>query len=300
MKRLRNEPDVELLVGPDRESIPAFSQILAVASDFFDAALASDMKEGRSKRIQLLDQKPADVHLLLEYISPGSDVVLNESNVFTLLPLFSQFQFTVALKAADKFCSEYSKMRWDGMGIATPAKLLQMAVDCSLSATRTTAMKHMTKSILAQHLGEIQPLAVDFRYAEVFMELWKVIRQIVLSPKQLADGVMTDPPSAETCSVMWPALAYSAARYHVLHDLPRCIFMSMPGGQYRRVADEDGDEVDGYITRIDAPAASMIKSAITDMLPGHDTSFEARSATEIDDYESEGFCIRGCAREVFQ
>ena len=53
--RLRDEPDVELRVGPDRVEIRAFSQLLAISSDFFDAALGTGMLEQQTKRIELPD-----------------------------------------------------------------------------------------------------------------------------------------------------------------------------------------------------------------------------------------------------
>ena len=54
MKRFRDtSADVTLYVGPEREAVLAHSQLLALASDFFDAALGSGMRESQSKCIEL-------------------------------------------------------------------------------------------------------------------------------------------------------------------------------------------------------------------------------------------------------
>ena len=127
-KRLREEPDVTLLVGPQRERVLAYSQILALSSDFFDAALGTSMLEAQTKEIALPDQDPETVRLLLEYVSPGSEVTLTAANILTLVPLLHQFQFAIGLKEADSLCSRSGSMSWDSKRtgfVGTPVALLQ-------------------------------------------------------------------------------------------------------------------------------------------------------------------------------
>ena len=275
MKRLRDEPDVELRVGPDRVEIRAFSQLLAISSDFFDAALGTGMLEQQTKCIELPDQEPGSVRLLLEYISPGSSVSLTKDNVLTLLPLFSQFQFTVALKHADELCSRPSSMNPRGPAfVGTPARLLQLAVDHSLPKTRETALKAV-KNSLRTKMSDLAPFASDARYSDVMTALWPDLRCILLSPKQQADGEMPEPPNPECCKVMWPALCHSAARCHALGNLPATSFHAFPGGNYRRATvDEDGEVLgDGQVEACqdvnDVYIATLAQSVVHHFLPNH-------------------------------
>ena len=274
-KRPRDEPDVTLFVGPQRVRVPAFSQILALSSDFFDAALGSDMVEGQSKEISLPDQDPETVRLLLEYISPGSEATLTATNVLTLLPLLHQFQFGVGLKAADALCAHAGSMNWDTKKpnvVGTPVALLQASVDFCLDATRKAAMKEL-KALCncGIRFHEFEPLATDARYAEPMLELWGGLREVLLSPKQRADGIMVVPPDPECCKLMWPALSYSAARSHCLSNLGMQMFQTLPSGTFVRKEEdqdeEDSGEDDDY-TLSDRVVHRLIDIHVTNALPG--------------------------------
>ena len=151
MKRYRDtSADVTLYVGPERVAVPAHSQLLALGSDFFDAALGSGMLESQSKCIELPDQDPDAIRLLLEYMSPRSDVKICAQNAPTLIPLFHQFQCTPGLKAADEFCARDECMSWGGptaATIGTPVDVLKLSVDHGLPATRESAVRRLTQDI---------------------------------------------------------------------------------------------------------------------------------------------------------
>ncbi len=143
--------DVTLYVGPERVAVPAHSQLLALGSDFFDAALGSGMRESQSKCIELPDQDPDDILLLLDYISPRSEVMISAENVLTLIPLFHQFQCTTGLNAADEFCARDDCMDWTCSALAntvgSPVDMLMLSVDYDLLTTRDSALWQHHKDI---------------------------------------------------------------------------------------------------------------------------------------------------------
>ena len=154
MKRFRDtSADVTLYVGPEREAISAHSQVLALASDFFDAALGSGMLESQSKCIELPDQDPDAIRLLLDYMSPRSDVTISGRNVLSLIPLFHQYQCTPGLEAADEFCARDGCMHWNTSfaGIAgivgNPVDVLKLSVDYGLEDTRDSAVRRLVRDI---------------------------------------------------------------------------------------------------------------------------------------------------------
>ena len=269
-----------LLVGPQRVRVPAFSQILALSSDFFDAALGTSMVEAQSKQIALPDQDPETVRLLLEYVSPGSEVTLTAANIHTLLPLLHQFQFAVGLKEADALCSGSGSMSWDTKKagvVGTPVALLQAGVEYCLDKTRAAAMKQITIELKrGERFRELEPLATDGRYTEQMRELWPGIRALVLSPKQQADGVMAEPPDPACCEAVWPALDYSLARRNCIASVSGSMYTSLPSGNFVRELDEDDGEV---VTTInDNVLRAFVASYVSILLPGHDHTISAGGA----------------------
>ena len=270
-KRLREEPDVSLLVGPQRVRVPAFSQILALSSDFFDAALGTSMVEAQTKEIALPDQDPETVRLLLEYVSPGSEVTLTAANILTLLPLLHQFQFSVGLKEADALCSGSGSMSWAKKAgvVGTPVALLQAGVDYCLDKTRAAAMKQINSDLRrGERFRELEPLATDGRYTEQMRELWPGIRALGLSPKQQADGVMAEPPDPACCEAVWPALDYSLARRNCLATVGASVYSVLPSGYFVRELAE-GDDEDETTTIDDDVVQALVVTYVSCSLPGH-------------------------------
>ena len=296
-KRLREEPDVTLLVGPQRERVLAYSQILALSSDFFDAALGTSMLEAQTKEIALPDQDPETVRLLLEYVSPGSEVTLTAANVLTLVPLLHQFQFAIGLKEADSLCSRSGSMSWDSKRtgfVGTPVALLQAGVEYCLENTRAAAMKQIISDLKrGERFHELEPLATDGRYTEQMRELWPAIRALVLSPKQQADGEMAEPPDPACCKVVWPALEYSLARSNCIAAAGAAVYAALPHGDYvyeRTDEDEEDDDVERTTTLNDHIVRALVTTHVSSWLPGHwqgaspvgsnTTSFSDASLTE--------------------
>ena len=273
-KRLREEPDVILLVGPQRVRVLAFSQILALSSDFFDAALGTSMVEAQSKQIALPDQDPETVRLLLEYVSPGSEVTLTAANIHTLLPLLHQFQFAVGLKEADALCSGSGSMSWDTKKagvVGTPVALLQAGVQYCLDKTRAAAMKQIIIELKrGERFRELEPLATDGRYTEQMRELWPGIRALVLSPKQQADGVMAEPPDPACCEAVWPALDYSLARRNCIASVAERMYTSLPSGDFaREPAEDEQDNGEDLTTLNDQVLQALVATYVSSWLPGH-------------------------------
>ena len=276
-KRLRDEPDVTLLVGPQRERVPAYSQILALSSDFFDAALGTSMLEAQTKEIALPDQDPETVRLLLEYVNPGSEVTLTAANILTLVPLLHQFQFAVGLKEADSLCSRSGSMSWDSKRtgfVGTPVALLQAGVEYCLENTRATAMKQIISDLKrGERFHELEPLATDGRYTEQMRELWPAIRALVLSPKQQADGDMAEPPDPACCKVVWPALEYSLARRNCIAAVAANVYSALPHGEFvceRTDEDEEDDDLQDRTTTLnDHIVRALLTTYVSNSLPGH-------------------------------
>ena len=262
---------MSLLVGPQRVRVPAFSQILALSSDFFDAALGTSMVEAQTKEIALPDQDPETVRLLLEYVSPGSEVTLTAANILTLLPLLHQFQFSVGLKEADALCSGSGSMSWAKKAgvVGTPVALLQAGVDYCLDKTRAAAMKQINSDLRrGERFRELEPLATDGRYTEQMRELWPGIRALVLSPKQQADGVMAEPPDPACCEAVWPALDYSLARRNCLATVGASVYSVLPSGYFVRELAE-GDDEDETTTINDDVVRALVVTYVSCSLPGH-------------------------------
>ena len=263
-----------LLVGPQRVRVLAFSQILALSSDFFDAALGTSMVEAQSKQIALPDQDPETVRLLLEYVSPGSEVTLTAANIHTLLPLLHQFQFAVGLKEADALCSGSGSMSWDTKKagvVGTPVALLQAGVEYCLDKTRAAAMKQITIELKrGERFRELEPLATDGRYTEQMRELWPGIRALVLSPKQQADGVMAEPPDPACCEAVWPALDYSLARRNCIASVAERMYTSLPSGDFaREPAEDEQDNGEDLTTLNDQVLQALVATYVSSWLPGH-------------------------------
>ena len=263
-----------LLVGPQRVRVLAFSQILALSSDFFDAALGTSMVEAQSKQIALPDQDPETVRLLLEYVSPGSEVTLTAANIHTLLPLLHQFQFAVGLKEADALCSGSGSMSWDTKKagvVGTPVALLQAGVQYCLDKTRAAAMKQIIIELKrGERFRELEPLATDGRYTEQMRELWPGIRALVLSPKQQADGVMAEPPDPACCEAVWPALDYSLARRNCIASVAERMYTSLPSGDFaREPAEDEQDNGEDLTTLNDQVLQALVATYVSSWLPGH-------------------------------
>jgi len=102
------------------------------------------------------------------------------------------------------------------------------------------------------------------------LELWGGMREVLLSPKQRADGIMIEPPDPECCKLMWPALSYSAARSHCLANLGQQMYSALPSGRFVREADssEDEDDEDDTRTLSDRVVRRLIDVYVTSALPG--------------------------------
>ena len=233
----RVAPDVMLLVGPEKEELPAFSQCLCLSSDFFEALLCGEWIESQSRRIELPDVDLEAMTLLLEYITPGTELRLGKLNVFVLLPLFHKFQMSSCLRSVDTLLVQYRDY-------GSAATYLRAACDYQLPKTRIDAMKRIINDRnFAYNLAGLEPLACDDKYADVMSELWPSIRTAVLSKAQLACGQLKAVPPPSACAHLWSVLVNSACRGRALQDVPSLCFDSLPM-RYFKAADHDSDDSD--------------------------------------------------------
>jgi hypothetical protein len=93
-KKRRAEPDVTVVVGTgeNAETFYHYSHILCFASDFFDAALHSGMKESNSMRFEFPDRCPQEWKFFASLLEPCSSAKLTLHNVEDLIPWFHHFR----------------------------------------------------------------------------------------------------------------------------------------------------------------------------------------------------------------
>ena len=233
----RVAPDVTLFVGPEREELRAFSQCLSLSSDFFEALLCGEWAESQSRTVDLPDVDVGAMQMLLEYITPGTELRLGKTNVFVLLPLFHKFQMSSCLRSVDTLLVAQT-------GFGDAATYLQAACDYQLPKTRSDSIKRIIQNNkFAHHLASLEPLACDDKYAEVMAELWPHIRDVTLSKAQRDAGVLEHVPPPGACEYLWTALVNSGCRGRALQDVPSLCFDSLPM-RYFKAADHDSDDSD--------------------------------------------------------
>lgn len=100
----RREPDVTIVVG-GREFLH-YSQVLCLASDYFDVALNIGMTESASMRIEFPHDDPCEWELFASFLDPFSQATVTKSNVTMLVPWFHKFGITDMLKKCDRIYCE--------------------------------------------------------------------------------------------------------------------------------------------------------------------------------------------------
>jgi len=96
----REKADVTVVVG-GREFFH-YSQVLCLASDFFEVALKSGMKEAETMRIEFPEEDPCEWELFASFLEPFSQAKITQSNVVTLIPWFHKLGITSMLNRCDR------------------------------------------------------------------------------------------------------------------------------------------------------------------------------------------------------
>lgn len=163
-KRLRCiEPDVNIIVGG--QTFLHYSMILSNASKYFDAMFSSNMKEARTKEVEWPEKDPEEWKQVYEFIGDPASVTLNEKNVETFVPWFSELRMVGWLKRADEILLSGLVQERDKFGtagiygtswtIAARSRNLLNKVlkslECSLRFSLVYASKEGLK-LLANHL----------------------------------------------------------------------------------------------------------------------------------------------------
>lgn len=110
-KKIRyQEPDVLVVVGDgeSKEEFQCHGVVLSMASDYLDAMLSSNMKEGESSRIDFKDKSPEDWKLFFTFIDPTKlrKAELTIENIPTVLPWFHEFGMSGYLDECDTILSK--------------------------------------------------------------------------------------------------------------------------------------------------------------------------------------------------
>jgi len=119
-------PDVTVLVGSgeSKQEFKCYKVILSFASEYLDAMLSSNMKEGEMGTVEFPDKDPEEWKLFYDFISPQKigeasiSAVISDDNVMILLPWFNEFGINAYVKECDVFLSQRylsddEKMFWD-------------------------------------------------------------------------------------------------------------------------------------------------------------------------------------------
>jgi len=116
-KRLRSaDPDVKVIVG--EKTFLHYSTLLCNCSDYFDAMLSSEMKEGQTKIIKFPDKDPTEWEQVYQFIGSPAATDLNEENLSMLVPWFSELRMVEWLSRSDrvlKDCMIVHKKDFDDM-----------------------------------------------------------------------------------------------------------------------------------------------------------------------------------------
>lgn len=100
-KRMRSsDPDVKIIVG--NETFLHYSILLSNASEYFDALLSSDFKEGTTKTIEWPEKLPEEWSMVYGFIGDPASATLDDDNVEILVPWFTELRMTGWLKKADQ------------------------------------------------------------------------------------------------------------------------------------------------------------------------------------------------------
>ena len=84
--------DVTLVVGEDKVEVEGYSQMLAFSSEYFASMFCGDWAENsEKKRIELPDQHPEAIKMLIDLTSPGSSVEITPRSMQILLPVLCRF-----------------------------------------------------------------------------------------------------------------------------------------------------------------------------------------------------------------
>jgi hypothetical protein len=137
-KRQRfQEPDVVVVVGPEKEEFHCYRLLSSLASDFFDAMLSNRMSENETGQIVLSDMDPDVWRLVYTFIDPATvrTPKVTKDNVEVLVPWFHRFQMTNCLAESEAVIVAIIDKRRDAEGSDWNAHFEELLRFLSLSNT---------------------------------------------------------------------------------------------------------------------------------------------------------------------
>lgn len=94
------EPDVKVIVGG--QTFHHYAALLCNCSDYFDAMLSSNMKEGQTNVIEFVDKDPQEWKRVYDFIGDPSNAQLELETIPMLVPWFSELRLSGWLRRCDK------------------------------------------------------------------------------------------------------------------------------------------------------------------------------------------------------
>eukprot|EP00026_Physarum_polycephalum_P006651 Phypoly_transcript_06702.p1 GENE.Phypoly_transcript_06702~~Phypoly_transcript_06702.p1 ORF type:complete len:509 (+),score=56.76 Phypoly_transcript_06702:19-1545(+) len=194
--RLANTGDIVFRAGQD--DIQAHSAIVSLWSDPFARMLQSTMREGLTKKIELLDEDPLVVKSMVTYFYTA-DIIINEGNAFPLLRLSSMYD----IPSLRSLCCEYFT-RHTTIDTCLPLFAFTLlhhrekALEWTGWVARNSIMKH-AQEILEKHT----PSLLSFALNDLF-QIWPLFKE---ATQKVQSGTF---------------LTWATAHWKV-DDLPECI-----------------------------------------------------------------------------
>lgn len=120
------EPDLEIVVGSEKEVFHYHSAIMASYSDYIDTMLASPMRESSTMKISFPDISPTVWRKMMSFLEPGGTREVKIEDYGEILPFFDKYNFKIGIDLCDEIYSDYFHLRKKG-SIASWSMLVPMA-----------------------------------------------------------------------------------------------------------------------------------------------------------------------------
>lgn len=101
-----SEPDLEIVVGKEKEVLHYHSVIMASYSEYIDTMLSTPMKEQDTKTLSFPDIQPREWKKMIAFLEPGGNRNMNLQDFCELLPLFDEYCFQTAVELCDNIFAD--------------------------------------------------------------------------------------------------------------------------------------------------------------------------------------------------
>jgi len=174
----RTKPDVVIKVGG--QTFHHYSQVLSIASDFFDVALNSGMKESHTKCFEFTDKDPEEWKLFSSFLEPFSEAKINKENVEILIPWFHEFGVPVLLAKCDNLYAASCPRSETKEDLKRLFHAASFSAKFSLTNSKEAALDSLSNVIETKpYLFLDADLLVLLRGEELQQKIWKTVCKLL-------------------------------------------------------------------------------------------------------------------------